>query len=49
MDLAKVKLCVDCEEMWEGNEQQCPRCASKSWAWLSKWVPPMSEEVCRGS
>ena len=40
MQLRNPRLCLDCEELHE--EQQCPICASESFAYLSRWIP--SEE-----
>lgn len=40
MQLRNARLCLDCEELHE--EQQCPICASESFAYLSRWIP--SEE-----
>jgi hypothetical protein len=37
MQLRTARLCLDCEEVHES--QQCPVCASESFAFLSKWVP----------
>ncbi len=37
MDLREARLCLDCEEIYLG--QQCPVCASESFAFVSRWVP----------
>ena len=37
MQLRLARLCLDCEEIHDG--QQCPLCASESFAYLSRWVP----------
>jgi hypothetical protein len=37
MQLRRARLCLDCEEIHEA--QQCPVCASESFAYLSRWVP----------
>ena len=37
MQLRLARLCLDCEEIHDS--QQCPVCASESFAYLSRWVP----------
>jgi hypothetical protein len=37
MQLREARLCLDCEELHDG--QQCPICASESFAFLTRWVP----------
>jgi hypothetical protein len=37
MQLRTARLCLDCEEVHES--QQCPVCASETFAFLSHWVP----------
>jgi len=37
MQLRLARLCLDCEEIHD--RQQCPICASESFAFLSRWVP----------
>ena len=37
MQLRIARLCLDCEEVHA--EQQCPTCASETFAFLSRWVP----------
>lgn len=37
MQLRLARLCLDCEEIHEA--QQCPSCASETFAYLSRWVP----------
>ena len=36
MQLRVARLCLDCEEVHDG--QQCPVCASETFAYLSRWV-----------
>jgi hypothetical protein len=36
MQLRSARLCLDCEELHEG--QQCPNCASEAFAYLSRWI-----------
>lgn len=43
MDISKCKICMDCEEVFTGN--QCPRCASRSWIWLKRITGSVIEEV----
>lgn len=37
MQLRVARLCLDCEDVHES--QQCPVCASETFAYLSRWVP----------
>ena len=37
MQLRLARVCLDCEEVHDA--QQCPVCASESFAYLSRWVP----------
>jgi hypothetical protein len=37
MQLRNARLCLDCEEVHEA--QQCPACASESFAFITRWVP----------
>jgi len=37
MQLRNARLCLDCEEVHDA--QQCPSCASETFAFLSRWVP----------
>ena len=36
MQLRMARLCLDCEE--EHDAQQCPVCASETFAYLTRWV-----------
>jgi hypothetical protein len=37
MQLRTARLCLDCEEIHD--QQQCPACASETFAFISRWVP----------
>ena len=37
MQLNRARLCLDCEELHE--DQQCPVCASETFAFVTRWVP----------
>jgi hypothetical protein len=37
MQLRRARLCLDCEEIHDG--QHCPVCTSESFALISRWVP----------
>jgi hypothetical protein len=37
MQLRNARLCLDCEEVHDA--QQCPACASETFAFMSRWVP----------
>jgi hypothetical protein len=42
MDLRMARLCLDCEEIFEGKAR-CPRCDSETWHPIMGWIRPMSE------
>jgi hypothetical protein len=42
MDLKMARLCLDCEEIFEGKSR-CPRCDSESWYPIMGWIRPMGE------
>jgi hypothetical protein len=37
MQLKTARLCLDCSELHDA--QQCPVCASESFAYITRWVP----------
>jgi predicted nucleic acid-binding Zn-ribbon protein len=37
MQLHTARLCLDCQEVHEG--QTCPICGSESFAYISRWIP----------
>jgi hypothetical protein len=37
MQLRSARLCLDCDEIHDA--QQCPACASESFAFITRWVP----------
>ena len=37
MQLRTARLCLDCEEVHDA--QQCPICASETFAFITRWVP----------
>lgn len=37
MQLRNARLCIDCEEVHDA--QQCPVCASETFAFITRWVP----------
>ena len=37
MQLNVARLCLDCEEVH--GSQSCPKCASETFAYLTRWVP----------
>lgn len=37
MQLRNARLCLDCDEVHD--VQQCPRCASETFAFITRWVP----------
>ena len=42
MTLKMARLCLDCEEIFEGKTI-CPRCGSQTWYPIMGWIRPMSE------
>jgi hypothetical protein len=46
MDLKMARLCLDCEEIFEGKSR-CPRCESETWYPIMGWIRPMSEAQTR--
>ena len=42
MTLKMARLCLDCEEIFEGKSR-CPRCDSETWYPIMGWIRPMSE------
>jgi hypothetical protein len=37
MQLRDARVCLDCEEVHDA--QQCPACASETFAFMTRWVP----------
>jgi len=37
MNLKRAKVCLDCEEIFEGHDQ-CPKCGGTAWTYLSRWL-----------
>jgi len=37
MQLRNARLCLDCEDVHDA--QQCPSCASETFAFITRWVP----------
>ena len=37
MKLSTARLCLDCDDVHD--QQECPSCASESFAFLTRWVP----------
>ena len=46
MQLRFARLCLDCEEVHD--QQQCPLCASETFAYLSRWVPGVERRARPG-
>ncbi len=46
MDLRMARLCLDCEEIFEGKSR-CPRCDSESWHPIMGWIRLVSEAYIR--
>jgi hypothetical protein len=43
MQLHTARLCLDCQEVHEG--QTCPVCGSESFAYISRWIPAPERRV----
>lgn len=43
MQLRTARLCLDCEEVHDA--QQCPVCASESFAYISRWIEAPERRV----
>ena len=43
MQLQTARLCLDCSEIHDA--QQCPVCASESFAYITRWVPAPEHRV----
>ena len=43
--LARLALCVDCEECFEIGPDQCPACGSQTWSALSRFIGNTSEKA----
>ena len=38
MNLSRAVLCPDCNEVFEIEKRTCPRCGSRQWASLARWL-----------
>ncbi len=47
MQLRVARLCLDCEELYAGQDT-CPVCASERSAFLSQWLPSHERRRWRG-
>ena len=48
MQLRTARLCLDCDNVHEA--QQCPVCASETFAYMTRWVPaPERRRVARAA
>jgi hypothetical protein len=43
VQLKGARLCLDCDEIHEA--QQCPVCASETFAYLARWIPSPERRV----
>ncbi len=43
--LARLAMCVDCEECFEIGPDQCPACGSETWSPLSRFIGNASEKA----
>ena len=42
MKLEDAALCLDCDEVFEGQER-CPKCGSAFWRYLALWLKQLEE------
>jgi hypothetical protein len=47
MQLRNARLCLNCEEIHTSGH--CPVCASESFAYVSRWIPPEERRREKGS
>jgi hypothetical protein len=45
MQLTVARVCLDCEEIHES--QQCPVCASETFAYLTRWIPRLEPRAAK--
>ena len=45
MQLNVARVCLDCEEIHES--QECPVCASETFAYLTRWVPRLEPKAAK--
>jgi len=43
MKVSDAKICMNCDEVFDKDNQQCPACGSNSFVWLNMWLPSMEE------
>lgn len=43
MQLRRARLCLDCEEVYEGD--QCPACASLAFGFIARWLHLLRQPV----
>ena len=43
MQLDSARLCLNCQEVHDSRH--CPRCASETFAYLTRWVPRIETEA----
>jgi hypothetical protein len=43
--LARLALCMDCEECFEIGPDQCPACGSQTWSALSRFIGETSDRA----
>lgn len=44
MNLREANICLDCDEIFDSKELQCPACSSVNAITLSKWVQPLPQQ-----
>lgn len=44
MKLNGTKLCLQCDEVYEGDRDRCPDCGEEEFKWLESWLLPPEEK-----
>jgi len=40
MKLKEAKFCLECEEIFPGPGEECPKCGRSTSVWISRWLLP---------
>ena len=41
MKLRHTKLCLDCDELFDEVNKNCPCCGGSAWLFISRWLKPL--------
>lgn len=45
MNLRDARICLECEEVFEGAGAECPRCVRSTSVWLFRWLLPRVSQM----